>query len=123
MDQELTITFITETQVSMSNTEGEDIAEKLINGGHAKTKSVSEKENLSLEGQTMPSEEVSVFISSVNEKGFYLQLANEETTLQNLADLLQTLCPTLQPVHSILQTSSWRYPVCRSSRGRSHLRR
>ncbi|XP_052106475.1 tudor domain-containing protein 1-like [Mytilus californianus] len=53
---------------------------------------------LSMEDQVTPVGEVIVYLSAINDKGFYLQLASQESTLQNMSDLLLTLCPTLQPV-------------------------
>ncbi|XP_052057954.1 uncharacterized protein LOC127698468 isoform X6 [Mytilus californianus] len=99
VDQELTVNFITDSEVFVSNAEG-DVAQSLISAGHARARpsSNSTESTLSLEDQVTPVGEVIVYLSAIDDKGFYLQLASQESTLQNMSDLLQTLCPTLQPV-------------------------
>ncbi|VDI51659.1 tudor domain-containing protein 1/4/6/7 [Mytilus galloprovincialis] len=100
VDQELTVSFTTDSEVSVSNGEG-DVAKSLITAGHARarTSSYSSESELSIEDQLTPVGETLVYISAIEDKGFYLQLSSQETTLQTMSDLLQTLCPTLQPVN------------------------
>ncbi|XP_063433954.1 uncharacterized protein LOC134715596 isoform X2 [Mytilus trossulus] len=103
VDQELTVSFTTDSEVSVSNGEG-DVAESLITAGHARARTNSDSTNtteskLSIEDQLTPVGETLVYISAIEDKGFYLQLSSQETTLQTMSDLLQTLCPTLQPVN------------------------
>ncbi|XP_071177213.1 uncharacterized protein [Mytilus edulis] len=100
VDQELTVSFTTDSEVSVSNGEG-DVAKSLITAGHARarTSSDSSESRLSIEDQLTPVGETLVYISAIEDKGFYLQLSSQETTLQTMSDLLQTLCPTLQPVN------------------------
>lgn len=61
--------------------------------------SIEEPAVLNLENQLLPKEEVSVYISSVEGKHFYLQLASQENELLTLANQLQTSCPSLQTVN------------------------
>ena len=95
-DQKLTVTFVTASQVSITNTEG-DVGQLLVSGGHAKIKT-DETKIVKIDEQIKPEGEVTVCISSVEDKRFYLQLTSQETILQELQDQLQTLCITLPSV-------------------------
>jgi hypothetical protein len=66
----LTVTFVTASQVSITNTEG-NVGQLLVSGGHAKIKT-DETKIVKIDEQIKPEGEVTVCISSVEDKRFYL---------------------------------------------------